>query len=145
MKTSAALAAVLALLLDGCAPKPAATTAPAPTAAPTAGASAEAGDGSAASVLEHILDRTVVIINNTPSTLYFSVKLPNEDAWNQYPASPNNSQGIYCPTCDEDSDFKFYMATTTAPISRTLKANYRYMIVAGPSNNWEVVQGPALH
>jgi hypothetical protein len=143
MKASAALVALLALSPAGCAQNP--SGAAASSAAAGSAASATADNASAASVLEHILDRTVIIINNTPKILYFNVKLPNETAWNQYAASPANSQGIYCPTCEEDSSFKFYMATTAGSISRDLKANYRYMLVVSDANNWTLVQGPALH
>lgn len=98
-----------------------------------------------ASALEHILDRTIVIINNTSAKLYFSVRLPSEPDWQQFRTSPKNSSGIFCPECAEDSEFRFYMATTKGPIDRELKANFRYMIVAGASGNWDLLQGPALH
>jgi len=98
-----------------------------------------------ASALEHILDRTIVIINGTSAKLFFSIKMPNEADWMQYPAVPGNPYGIYCPTCAEDAAFRFYMSTNKGPINRQLSANYRYMIVAGESGNWQIVQGPALH
>lgn len=98
-----------------------------------------------ASALEHILDRTVVIINGTSTKLYFSILLPNEGEWVQYPATPGSPQGIYCPTCVEDATFRFYIKTTQATLNSELKANYRYMIVAGGSGSWELVQGPPLH
>lgn len=98
-----------------------------------------------ADALEHILDRTIVVINNTATPLRFSVKLPNQPDWVQYPAPARDALGIFCPTCDEDAAFTFFMQSTKGPIHRQLKANYRYMIVAGASGNWEILTGPALH
>jgi len=120
-------------------------------AAPPAGGKAPAWpdigvDGHTAdSALEHILDRTIVVINGTSAKLYFDIRMPNESEWVQYPATPGQPDGIYCPTCDEDAVFRFFMATKKGPIKRELKANYRYMIIVGDAGNWDLLQGPALH
>lgn len=126
--------------------------------APTAQAAPAAPSGSApvwpplgydpkkpADALEHILDRTIVIINNTAIPLHFSVKLPTDPEWIQYPAQPSSTQGIFCPACQEDSSFRFYLNSVKGTINRDLKANYRYMIIAGRGGNWEILEGPALH